>query len=51
VTNGVERDGDVVAGLYVVEVADIDAATAWAEKVPTAEYGSVEVRPVIEYEG
>jgi hypothetical protein len=43
--------GAVVAGLYVVDVADINAATSWAEKIPTARYGSVDVRPVVEYEG
>ncbi|MFG6193035.1 YciI family protein [Nonomuraea sp. JJY05] len=43
--------GDIAAGLYVVDVADINAATSWAEKIPTARYGSVDVRPVVEYEG
>ncbi|MGW0196277.1 YciI family protein [Nonomuraea sp. NPDC003201] len=40
--------GAVVAGLYIVDVADINAATSWAEKIPTARYGSVDVRPVVE---
>ncbi|MFF4619853.1 YciI family protein [Nonomuraea jabiensis] len=43
--------GAIVAGLYVVDVANINAATSWAEKIPTARYGSVDVRPVVEYEG
>lgn len=48
---GVERSGDIRAGLYVVDVADLDTATRWAERIPTARYGTVEVRPVVEYEG
>lgn len=43
--------GPVVAGMCVVNVPDVNAATAWAEKIPTARYGSVDVRPVVEYEG
>ncbi|MEV4578779.1 YciI family protein [Nonomuraea jabiensis] len=39
--------GAIVAGLYVVDVANINAATSWAEKIPTARYGSVDVRPVV----
>ncbi|MEV6863497.1 YciI family protein [Streptosporangium subroseum] len=41
--------GAIVAGLYIVDVADINAATSWAQKIPTARYGSVDVRPVVEY--
>ncbi|MEW1842478.1 YciI family protein [Nonomuraea angiospora] len=43
--------GAILAGLYVVDVANINAATSWAAKIPTARYGSVDVRPVVEYEG
>lgn len=32
-------------GTFVVEVADLDAAIAWAEKCPGAQYGAVEIRP------
>jgi hypothetical protein len=35
-----------LGGYYLVEAADLDAAVAIAAKVPTAKYGSVEVRPV-----
>lgn len=51
VINGIDRTGELVAGLYVVDVADIEAATAWAKKIPTARYGSVDVRPVVEFDG
>ncbi len=37
-------------GYYVIEVKDLDEAIGWAAKIPTAKYGSVEVRPVWEME-
>lgn len=40
--------GDTVAGLYVLEVADAEAALDWARKIPTAAYGRIEVRQVVE---
>ncbi|MFC7403775.1 YciI family protein [Georgenia alba] len=36
---------EALAGIFVIDVADGDAAIAWAEKCPGATYGSVEVRP------
>ena len=45
------RPGEVIAGLYVVEVADLEAATALAAQLPTARYGAVEVREVVDYAG
>ena len=35
-----------LGGYYLVEAKDLDEATAIAAKIPTARYGSVEVRPV-----
>jgi len=35
-----------LAGYYLVDVPDLDAALAWAARCPGAQYGSVEVRPV-----
>lgn len=35
-----------LAGVFVIDVADADAALAWAEKCPGASYGTIEVRPV-----
>lgn len=35
-------------GYYLIEAANLDEAIAWAAKIPTAEYGSIEVRPVWE---
>jgi len=37
---------EALGGYYLVEAKDLDAATAIAAKIPTAKYGSVEVRPV-----
>jgi hypothetical protein len=44
-------NGNVVAGVWVIDVADIEEAVSWAQRIPTAKYGQVEVRPVVEYEG
>jgi hypothetical protein len=35
-----------LGGYYLVEAKDLDEAIAIAAKVPTAKYGSIEVRPV-----
>ncbi len=37
-----------LGGFHIIEVADIDAAIAWASRSPTALHGVVEVRPVME---
>ncbi len=34
-----------LAGVFVIEVDDLDAAIAWAEKCPGAQYGVLEIRP------
>ncbi|HEX4345296.1 MAG TPA: YciI family protein [Solirubrobacteraceae bacterium] len=38
---------EALAGYYLVDVADLDAALAWAAKIPNVGYGSIEVRPVM----
>ena len=40
-----------IGGYYVIDVADLDAAIAWAKKIPSAKMGSIEVRPIWEMEG
>jgi hypothetical protein len=35
-----------LGGFFLLECKDLDEALRWAEKLPTAKYGSVEVRPV-----
>ena len=40
-----------LGGYYLIEAKDLDEAVAIAAKVPTAKYGSIEVRPVWAMEG
>jgi hypothetical protein len=42
---------DAVAGFWVVDVPAMEDALVFAERIPTAQYGKVEVRPVVEFEG
>ena len=35
-----------LGGYFLLECQDLDEALDWAEKIPTAGYGSVEVRPL-----
>ncbi|MDP2575093.1 YciI family protein [Vibrio penaeicida] len=35
---------ETLGGFFVVDVADLDAALAWAEKCPAAKVGKVEIR-------
>jgi hypothetical protein len=37
-----------LGGFHIIEVADLDAALAWAARSPTALHGVVEVRPIRE---
>ena len=39
-----------LGGVYHIEVPDLDAALTWARKLPLAQDGSVEVRPVMSCE-
>jgi hypothetical protein len=34
-----------IGGTFVLNVPDLDAALAWAEKCPVAQWGTVEIRP------
>lgn len=36
-----------LGGLFVIDVPDLDAALAWASRAPSADYGTVEVRPLL----
>jgi hypothetical protein len=38
-------------GFYLLECEDLDEALEWAKKVPVAEGGSVEVKPVMDFTG
>ena len=39
-----------LAGFYLLECSDLDDALGWAARLPGAQVGSVEVRPVMDYE-
>jgi hypothetical protein len=39
-----------LGGFYLIEVANLDDAIAFAAEIPTAAWGSVEIRPVEEFE-
>jgi hypothetical protein len=38
-----------LGGFYVIEVPDLDAALTYAAMIPSAQYGTVEVRPLMDY--
>ncbi|MEM7276292.1 MAG: YciI family protein [Actinomycetota bacterium] len=57
------KDGDVITtdgpfaetkeqlgGFYILECESLDEAIAWAARIPTATYGTIEVRPVPTFE-
>jgi hypothetical protein len=39
---------EVLAGYYLLDCADLDEALRHAARLPTARYGSIEVRPMID---
>lgn len=34
-----------LGGIFVLDLPDLDAALAWAEKCPAAQWGTIEIRP------
>ncbi len=40
---------EYLGGYYLIDVPDLDAAMAYAAKIPTAAYGTIELRPVAVY--
>jgi len=34
-----------LGGFYAIDVPDLDAALSWAAKIPSARFGTIEVRP------
>jgi hypothetical protein len=42
---------EVLGGYYIVDVPDLDRATALAARIPAARTGTVEVRPLVEIAG
>ena len=39
-----------LGGFYLVECEDLDEAIEWAAKIPGAQAGTIEVRPVMDYD-
>ena len=39
-----------LGGYYVLDVENLDAAIEWAHKCPGAKYGTIELRPIQEYD-
>ncbi len=40
-----------LGGYYLLECEDLDQAIEWAAKIPAAKHGSVEVRPIMLFDG
>jgi hypothetical protein len=40
-----------LGGFYVIECASLEEALDWAAKLPSADRGATEIRPVLDYEG
>lgn len=40
-----------LAGYYLIDVPNLDAAISWASRCPGASHGTVEVRPIWELDG
>jgi hypothetical protein len=38
-----------LGGYYLLDVANLDEAIKWAQKCPGAKYGSIELRPIMEF--
>lgn len=43
------ESGEFVGGSYIIEVADIDEAIAWAKKSPGSALGHIEIRAIADY--
>jgi hypothetical protein len=41
---------EMLGGYYLIDVPDLDSALAWAAKIPSVGYGSVEVRPIMVFD-
>lgn len=40
---------ETLGGYYLLECKDLDEAMHWASKIPTAQHGSIEIRPIQMY--
>jgi hypothetical protein len=37
-----------LAGYFMIDVATVEDAVAWAQRCPSARYGTIEVRPIVD---
>jgi hypothetical protein len=42
---------EVLGGFFLIEAESLDEAIEWAERVPDARYGTIEVRPLVDHSG
>ena len=42
---------EALGGFYLIEADSLDEAIEWAARIPSARYGTIEVRPVIDHSG
>jgi hypothetical protein len=42
---------DVLGGFYLIEAETLDEAIDWASRIPDAQSGTIEVRPVVDHSG
>jgi len=40
---------ELIGGIFILEAPDLDEAIRLAALIPAAEYGSIEVRPIVEH--
>ncbi|MBL4871633.1 MAG: YciI family protein [Robiginitomaculum sp.] len=40
---------EVLGGFYLVDCDNLDQAIAYASKIPSAKFGAIEIRPVMDY--
>ena len=45
-----EETREQLGGYYMIEADDIDDAVFWAAQIPDAKLGSVEIRPIMEFD-
>ena len=41
---------EVLGGFYLIEAKDLNEAISWAAKIPNVGYGTVEIRPIMEFD-
>ena len=42
---------EALGGFFLIEAESLDEAIEWAARIPTARYGTIEVRPVVDHSG